>query len=98
MEPYGDWYKRETSRIGEPVDAALMPSDWADLRFRAAGGEARVNPDGTLEAEGKFGIEERRALAAFALQGEPLGFTWHDVDFIRSTVLADDHHSPDDWF
>ena len=98
METYGGWYKRETSRIGEPVDAALMPSDWADLRYRAAGGEARVNPDGALEAKGEFGIEERRALAALALQGEPLGFTWHDVDFIRSAVLADDLHSPDDWF
>lgn len=98
METYGEWYKRETARIGEPVDPALTPSEWADLRYRAAGGEARVDPDGTLQAEGGFGMEERRALAALALQGEPFGFTWSDVEFIRCAALADDLHSPDDWF
>jgi hypothetical protein len=98
METYAGWYHRERSRTGEPVDAALSPPEWADQRCRAAGGEARIEGDGVLQAEGAFGTGERRALAALSLEGEPLGFTWHDVDFIRSLVLADDHHSPDDWF
>lgn len=99
METYADWYHRERSRTGEPVDAALSPSEWADQRYRAAGGEARIDGGGVLRAEGAFGVEERRAIAALlSLQDDPLGFTWHDVDFIRSLVLADDHHSPDDWF
>jgi hypothetical protein len=54
--------------------------------------------DGVLRAEGAFRGGERRALAALALESEPLGFTWDDVKFIRAAVLADDMHSPDDWF
>jgi hypothetical protein len=95
---YGDWYRRETARTGEPMKAALGPAEWADGLHRAAEGEARVDTDGVLRAEGAFRRDERRALAALALHGEAHGFTWHDVDFIRATVLAADMHSPDDWF
>lgn len=98
MGTYADWYRREAARIGQPVEVALAPEDWADLRVHATEGEARIDEGGVLRAEGAFRGDERRALAALALQGEPLGFTWHDVDFIRATVLADDLHSPDDWF
>lgn len=98
MGTYADWYRGETARIGEPVDPALPPAAWGDGGYRAADGQARVDADGVLRAQGAFGIQERRALAALALDGEPPGFTWHDVDFIRAAVLADDLHSPDDWF
>jgi hypothetical protein len=57
-----------------------------------------VDEDGALRAEGAFRGDERRALSALALHGQAHGFTWHDVDFIRAAVLADDMHSPDDWF
>ena len=96
MGTYGDWYRRETARTGEPVEAALV--EWAEGLYRGADGEARVDAEGMLHAQGAFAIQERRALAALSLNGEPFGFTWHDVDFIRATVLADDMHSPDDWF
>lgn len=98
MGSYGDWYRREAARGGDPVEGALSPEDWAEMRCRAADGEARVEPDGTLRVEGAFRAGERRGLAALALHGETLGFTWEDVDFIRSASLADDLHSPDDWF
>lgn len=98
MGTYADWYRREASRISEPVEAALRPADWAELQMQAADGKARVEADGSLRAEGWFGAEERRALAALALHGQAEGFTWEDVDFLRATVLADDMHSRDDWF
>lgn len=98
MGSYGDWYRRQVTRIGEPVEPALTPAQWAEMRHRAAAGDARVDADGVLRAEGAFAADERRALAALALHGEPQGFTWEDVDFIRSAALADDLHSPDDWF
>jgi hypothetical protein len=95
---YGDWYRRETARTGEPVEAALGPAEWAEGLYRGAEGEARIDADGALRAEGAFRGDERRSLGALALHREAHGFTWHDVDFIRATVLADDVHSPDDWF
>lgn len=98
MGTYADWYRREVAHIGKPVEAALSAEEWADQRARADGGEARIDDDGALRAEGAFGIGERRAVAALSLHGAPFGFTWQDVDFIRATVLADDLHSLDDWF
>lgn len=98
MGTYADWYRREVAHLGEPVDAALSAEEWADKRARAAGGEARIDEDGALRAKGTFGVGERRALAALSLHGAPFGFTWDDVDFIRAAVLANDLHSPDDWF
>lgn len=98
MGTYADWYRREAAHVGQPVGAALSAEAWADRRYRGAGGEARVDDDGALRAEGTFGIDERRAVAALSLHGAPFGFTWEDVDFIRATTLADDLHSPDDWF
>jgi hypothetical protein len=95
---YAEWYRRETASSGKPVGAALNPAEWADGRYRGPDGEAWVDAGGVLRTQGAFGEEERRSLAALALEGEPLGFTWHDVDFIRATVLADDMHSPEDWF
>jgi hypothetical protein len=95
---YSEWYHEQRARIGQPVAPALEAEAWAELRHRAAAGEAHVDAEGTLRAEGAFRGDERRGLAALALHGEPLGFTWHDVDFIRAAVLADDMHSPDDWF
>jgi hypothetical protein len=99
VETYGDWYRREAAaRTGQPVPPALPADRWAEQRCGAAKGEARIEADGALRAEGAFRGDERRALAALALDGQAHGFTWHDVDFIRATVLADDMHSPDDWF
>lgn len=99
METYGDWYRREVaSRSAPPVPPALPAEGWAEQRCGAAAGQARVDQDGALRAEGEFRGDERRGLAALALHGQAHGFTWHDVDFIRATVLADDMHSPDDWF
>lgn len=95
---YGEWYNGERARTGQPVPPALAARAWAERRHGAAAGYAAADGHGVLRAEGAFHGDERRGLAALALHGEPLGFTWHDVDFIRATVLADDLHSPDDWF
>jgi hypothetical protein len=95
---YGEWYHGERARTGQPVPPALAAEAWAALRHRAAEGEARVDDQGALRVDGAFRGEERRGLAALALDGGPLGFSWNDVDFIRAAVLADDLHSPDDWF
>jgi hypothetical protein len=95
---YDDWYHDQKARIGQPVPAALAADAWAEQHHRGAEGEARADAGGVLRAEGTFRRDERRALAALALHGEPHGFSWSDVDFIRAAVLADDLHSPDDWF
>jgi hypothetical protein len=84
--------------MSEKTEPALTPAEWADLAFHAGEGRAHVGAGGALEAEGEFDAGGRHALAALALHAHPSGLTWKDVDLIRSTVLADDFHSPDDWF
>lgn len=81
----------------EPTDAALTPEQWAALRLQDEGGAVHIDGD-AVEAEGRFAGDERRALAALALHQQPFGFSWKDVDLIRSTVLADDIHSHDEWW
>lgn len=84
--------------MSEQIPPALSAGQWAALRLEGGGASARVREDGSLAAEGSFHGGQRRALAALALHEQPFGFTWNDVAMIRSTVLADDLHSPDDWF
>lgn len=83
--------------MSETVKPALTPEEWAELRLRDERGTARID-GGRVEAEGRFDAEPRHALAALALHGQPFGFSWKDVDMLKSTVLADDFHSHDDWW
>lgn len=76
---------------------ALPPGRWAEPSVEGPGAAARID-GGAVEAQGRFAGDERHALAALALHGQPFGFTWKDVDMLRSTVLADDLHSHDDWW
>lgn len=89
---------QRTSEADLSIKPALTPDEWAGRAIQSGRGRARIADGGALEAEGELDASRRHALAALALHGQPFGFTWKDVDLIRSTVLADDFHSPDDWF
>jgi hypothetical protein len=78
---------------------ALTPAEWEDMRASRANVEIWDDPH---PGSGVLGIEDqsddapkgyarvlpeaRQALAALALNDQPFGFTWEDVDRLREAV------------
>lgn len=83
---------------------ALTPEEWvswADLRhvtreqgMRTDGGprlEVHFDPNSVYAFRG----DDRLALAALALYGQPFGFTWDDVDAVQEAARVVEDSSPD---
>ena len=47
-------------------------------------------PSGWLTVDGFFTADDKPALAAVVLHGQPFGFTWDDVDLLRGVAAKDD--------
>ena len=77
----------------EKIQPALAPEDWAKrkvpdeyavIREPLWDGEA----DSEVFADGHFTGQDRHALAALALHGQPFGFTRNDVEALRAILPA----------
>jgi hypothetical protein len=85
--------------VPDSITPALTPEEWATKGVgRTDEWYAFIASDGTLVVdstghyhERSIDDEDRHALAALALAGQPFGFTWEDVDAAR--YIAGD--SPD---
>lgn len=87
----------------DEIRPALTPEEWAQSEraplHRVHGGDKRwyyVLDEGTLvidegiveDREASVPPQDRHALAALALHGQPEGFTWEDVDALRCIAEA----------
>lgn len=78
-----------------PITPALTAEEWAEQRIdRRDHDTITLSPDtgGITVADGFEGgyvsSDDRHALAALALHGQPFGFTWDDVRFLRHEAAA----------
>lgn len=66
------------------ITPALTPDEWA----RRANGDARLSNNNTLVYDSIYTIvDNRHALAALALHGQPFGFTRDDLEVVREQRL-----------
>jgi hypothetical protein len=80
--------------VSTETQPALTPEEWARWREGETffgGMNARRERGGIMveqdsDDEVWVNDENRAALAALALHGQPFGFTWEDVDAIRTTA------------
>ena len=73
---------------------ALKRQDWDSQGILTRMGAAKLNGECLSTDEMSYCGEERHALAALALHGQPFGFTWDDVDDLRE-IAPGFHHRGD---
>lgn len=80
--------------MSEQIKPALTPEEWANKTGPAIDGELVVEGDDLRVREPDFQTwttytlrpEQRHAIGARCLRGQPFGFTWDDVDGLRQVA------------
>lgn len=88
--------------MSDDTKAALTPDEWGSPVVKRREFEFEREPSGALtvtsgwEGVTLFPDDTHHALAALCLHGQPFGFTWDDVDLIRSMdeLISEDRGGP----
>ena len=77
------------------IKPALTPEEWAEAADQRALQAVLESASAEVDA---WNPPSRHGLAALTLHGQPFGFTWEDVDRVRSVAEPDsDWYREDEW-